>query len=105
MSAPLLLRDAGLGFGRRTLWRSLDLEVQAGEFVAVLGPNGSGKTTLLRAALGLQPLTTGTIEVFGRRPARGDARIGYIPQQRLLDPSTPVRGADLVGFGVDGTWD
>ena len=102
MSAPLALNGAGLAFGRRALWRSLDLEVRAGEFIAVLGPNGSGKTTLLKAVLGLQPLTSGTVEVFGRRPARGDRRIGYVPQQRLLDPSTPVRGADLVGFGVDG---
>jgi zinc/manganese transport system ATP-binding protein len=102
MSAVLAFRGAQLGFGARTLWRDLDLAVQAGEFVAVLGPNGSGKTTLLKAVLGVQPLSGGSLDVFGRAPARGDRRIGYIPQQRLLDTSTPVRGADLVGFGVDG---
>jgi zinc/manganese transport system ATP-binding protein len=102
MSAVLELQGARLGFGARTLWHDLDLAVQAGEFVAVLGPNGSGKTTLLKAVLGTQPLSGGSLRVFGRPPARGDRRIGYIPQQRLLDASTPVRGADLVGFGVDG---
>ena len=102
MTAPLALEGASLRFGARTLWRDLDLEVHPGEFVAVLGPNGSGKTTLLKAVLGVQPLSAGSLRVFGRPPARGDRRIGYIPQQRLLDASTPVRGADIVGFGVDG---
>lgn len=102
MSAVLELRGARLDFGKRTVWRDLDLDAQPGEFIAVLGPNGSGKTTLLRAVLGLQPLSSGSLRVLGRPPARGDRRIGYIPQQRLLDTSTPVRGADLVGFGVDG---
>ena len=50
----------------------------------------------------MQPLSGGSVRVLGRPPARGDRRIGYIPQQRLLDASTPVRGVDLVGFGVDG---
>jgi zinc/manganese transport system ATP-binding protein len=76
--------------------------VAPGEFVAVLGPNGSGKTSLLKAVLGVQPLSAGSLTVLGRPAARGDRRIGYIPQQRLLDSATPVRGADLVGFGVDG---
>lgn len=102
MTPAIELTGARLAFGARTLWRDLDLTVSPGEFVAVLGPNGSGKTTLLKAVLGTQPLSGGALEVFGRAPARGNRRIGYIPQQRLLDASTPVRGADIVGFGVDG---
>ena len=103
MNPAIELTGARLSFGDRTLWRDLDLAVAAGEFVAVLGPNGSGKTTLLKAVLGTQPLSGGSLQVLGRAPTRGDRRIGYIPQQRLLDASTPVRGADLVGFGVDGS--
>jgi zinc/manganese transport system ATP-binding protein len=102
MTPAIELSGARLTFGGRTLWRDLDLTVAPGEFIAVLGPNGSGKTTLLKSVLGTQPLSGGTVRVLGRPPARGDRRIGYIPQQRLLDSATPVRGADLVGFGVDG---
>ena len=69
----------------------------------MLGPNGAGKTSLLKVLLGLVPLAAGTVEVAGRPPHRGDGRIGYIPQQRAFDPDLPMRGRDLVDFGLDGT--
>ena len=100
--AVLSLQGAALARGGRELWRDLDLDVAPGEFVAVLGPNGSGKTSLIRAALGLVPLAAGRIEVLGAPPRRGNPRIGYVPQQRLLEDGTPVRGSDLVAFGVNG---
>jgi zinc/manganese transport system ATP-binding protein len=96
------LRDASLRFGDRVLWSGLDLDVAPGEFVAVLGPNGSGKTTLLRVLLGLQPLAGGEVLVEGRPPARGNAAIGYIPQQKALAEDVPLRARDLVGLGLDG---
>jgi zinc/manganese transport system ATP-binding protein len=96
------LRGARLAFGERTLWAGLDLDVAAGEFVAVLGPNGSGKTSLVRVLLGLQPLSAGEVLVAGRVPRRGSSGIGYVPQQKALDPEMPLRGRDLVGLGLDG---
>ncbi|GAA5124493.1 metal ABC transporter ATP-binding protein [Alloalcanivorax gelatiniphagus] len=102
VSPVLRTRGATLSFGERTLWSGLDLDVMPGEFITVLGANGSGKSTLLKAALGLQRLSSGTIEVLGRPATRGDRRIGYVPQQRLIAPGTPMRGRDLVGLGVDG---
>lgn len=98
----LRLRDASLGFGDRTLWSGLDLEVHAGEFVAVLGPNGSGKTSLLRTILGQQHLDEGEIAFEGHPVRRGDRRIGYIPQQKLIPAGTPMRARDLVALGVNG---
>ncbi len=96
------LSAASLSFGDRQLWHGLDLDVHAGEFVAVLGPNGSGKTSLLKAILGQQRLTAGTIELLGKPVPRGSRMIGYIPQQKLLDRGTPLRARDLVTLGVDG---
>jgi zinc/manganese transport system ATP-binding protein len=94
------LRDATLGYGDRILWSGLNLDIEPGEFVTVLGPNGSGKTSLLRVLLGLQSLSSGTATIAGEPPGRGNKRIGYIPQQRAID--APVRGRDLVGLGLDG---
>ncbi|WP_348789529.1 ATP-binding cassette domain-containing protein [Leifsonia sp. NPDC080035] len=98
----LSLRDAALGFGARTLWSGLDLDVHAGEFVAVLGPNGSGKTSLLKTILGQQRLDGGSIRFDGHAVRRGDRRIGYIPQQKLIPAGTPMRARDLVALGVNG---
>lgn len=98
----LQLRDAAVSHGERTLWSGLDLEVGAGELLAVLGANGSGKTTLLRAVLGLQPLSAGSVAVGGRPVRRGSSRIGYVQQQRRLDPLLPVRAKDVVRMGLDG---
>lgn len=98
----LRLENASLGFGRRTLWSGLDLAVRPGEFLAVLGPNGSGKTSLLKTILGQQALDTGRVSLGGSAVHRGDRRIGYIPQQKLVPAGTPLRARDLVGLGVNG---
>lgn len=98
----LRLAGAELGFAGRTLWRGLDLDLSAAEFLAVLGPNGSGKTSLLRTILGQQRLDAGSITFAGRPVRRGDRRIGYIPQQKLIPSGTPMRGRDLVALGVNG---
>ncbi|CAN5140428.1 metal ABC transporter ATP-binding protein [soil metagenome] len=102
MSA-LSLSGATLGFGDRTLWSGLDLEVQPGEFLAVLGPNGTGKTSLLRAILGQRELTAGEVRLQGRPVTRGSRAIGYIPQQKLIADGTPVRARDFVAFGLTGS--
>lgn len=100
--AAIELRGAELGFGDRTLWSELTLGVQRGEFLVVLGPNGSGKTSLLRVLLGLQPLTAGSVEIAGRPAGAGNQRVGYVPQQKTLGSSAPLRARDLVGLGLDG---
>ncbi len=103
LAAPLRIRGAALRRGDRELWAGLDVTVEPGEFIAVLGPSGSGKTTLLRAILGLEHLSAGSIEAVGHAvSARGNRRIGYIPQQRPLPPETALRGRDLVALGVSG---
>lgn len=98
----LSLRGACLGFGDRTLWDGLHLDVRAGELVAVLGANGSGKSSLLKVILGQLPLRAGTVEFLGQPVRGGNRRIGYVPQQKLFDEATPLRGQDLIGLGVDG---
>lgn len=96
------LRDASLKFGSRTLWEQLNLDIEPGEFLAVLGANGSGKTSFLKALLGVTPLSSGTLSIAGEPVRRGSRSIGYVPQQKHFAPDTPLRARDLVGLGVDG---
>jgi len=98
----IALRGATVRFGGHVIWEKLDLDVAPGTCLAILGPNGAGKSTLLKVLLGLLPLSAGTITVDGRPPSHGSAGVGYVAQQRVFDPDLPIRGRDLVQFGVDG---
>jgi zinc/manganese transport system ATP-binding protein len=98
----LRMRTASLAYGDRYLWRDLDFEVRAGEFVAILGANGSGKTSLMRVILGEQQLTSGSVQILGEPVRRGNSRVGYIPQQVALDAVAMVSARDLVRMGLDG---
>lgn len=70
----------------------VDLRVDPGEVVGLLGANGAGKTTLIRMLLGLLPASDGRVLLFGRPPSRETRRrIGYVPQGLgLYDDLTPL---------------
>src|ERR1700732_3363268 len=102
-SIPAIVADGlAAAYGDRLIWRNASFTVNTGEFVAVLGPNGSGKSTLLRLLLGLLPPAAGSLQVLGKRPHRGNADVGYVPQRRNIDRDLPVRGREFVHLGVDG---
>jgi zinc/manganese transport system ATP-binding protein len=96
------LTGGAVAAGGRTIWRGVDLRVDAGQFVAVLGPNGVGKSTLIKAVLGLMPLAAGQLRVLGMAPGQANHRIGYLPQRRSFDSGLRIRGVDVVRLGLDG---
>jgi len=93
----LRLRAVSLGYGHRPVLEHVSLEIERGEFVALLGPNGSGKTTLLRGIVGLIPVMAGTLE-FGFD--RATSPLGYVPQRESLDPTFPLTVFEVVLMGT-----
>src|SRR5438046_9195340 len=97
-TALVEVRDATVVLNGRKVWSEVSASVDAGEFVAILGPNGVGKSTLLKAILGLVPLAAGEI-----RLANGGRRgIGYLPQTRSFAARLRVRGSHVAPPGLVG---
>ncbi|GAA4403562.1 metal ABC transporter ATP-binding protein [Fodinibacter luteus] len=101
-TSPLVrLRSAAFGYADRPVVSGVDLDVSAGEVVALLGPNGSGKSTLVRGILGLADRHAGEVELFGTPLDRFDehTRIGYVPQRHSLSASVRATVTEIVEVG------
>ena len=85
-----MLRFEGMArrFGDVVAVEGLDLEVQRGEMLGLIGPDGAGKTTTLRVALGLLKPSAGKVTTCGLDPARErralSTRVGYLSQRFSL---------------------
>ena len=95
------LRGARVTYDGRPALDGVDLRVQRGEALAVLGANGSGKSTLVRALLGLAPLAAGRLELFGTPLERFSAwpRVGYVPQRSGAATGVPATVQEVVSTG------
>jgi len=87
--------------GARVL-EDVTFAVHRGEFVGLVGPNGAGKTTLLKALLGLVPVSSGSVQVFGHPPGRraAERRVGYVPQRQAIPPTFPATVLEVVAMGA-----
>jgi ABC-type Mn2+/Zn2+ transport system ATPase subunit len=95
-----LVTTSGLrgGYGRTDAISDIDLHVDAGQIVAVLGPNGGGKTSFFRALLGELPRRAGAVEIKGR--------VAYVPQTERARLDFPVSALDVAAMGTyaDAPW-
>ncbi|MGH3096141.1 MAG: metal ABC transporter ATP-binding protein [Streptosporangiales bacterium] len=100
--APVLrLADASFGYDGAPVLTGVNLQLHAGEVMALLGANGSGKSTLVKGALGLLPLLAGQLELFGvpARRFREHGRIGYVPQRHTVVGAVPSSVREVVTSG------
>ena len=92
-------------YGEVSVLEDIDLTVEPGDFLGIIGPNGSGKTTLLRIMLGLLAPTSGQVRLFSRPPAslKQWGRLGYVPQKATFDPALPITVGEVVASGLVAT--
>lgn len=85
-TAVLQVADVEVSLGGQPVLHGVGLSQQPGTLLALMGANGSGKTTLVRAALGLVPVSAGTIELFNTPLPRFRhwSWVGYVPQRSSL---------------------
>jgi branched-chain amino acid transport system ATP-binding protein len=97
MREALRLHGISAGYGETVVLEAIDLELEEGESLSVIGRNGVGKSTLLATIMGHTTLHSGEIAFDGRRidalPVyrRALAGLGFVPQEREIFPSLTVR--------------
>lgn len=103
-SPAIAVHDASVVLGSTLILDAIDLTVHQGESVALLGANGSGKSTLVRTILGLHPLRTGSVQLFGhdvtRRRRVPWERVGYVPQRVAAASGVPATALEVVRSGL-----
>lgn len=82
---------------------NISFQIQAGDYIGIVGPNGSGKTTLIKLALGFLKPTKGKIHLFGQSPVDFPdwRKIGYLPQKaNYFNPHFPATVREIVALGL-----
>lgn len=108
MTAVLEARGLGKRYHRRWALADCDLSVPAGRVVAVVGPNGAGRSTLLHLATGVTRPSSGTIEVFGARPACSAtqlAKVGFVAQNAATFAAMSIADHLRLGARLNPRWD
>ncbi|GGD29893.1 metal ABC transporter ATP-binding protein [Nocardioides daphniae] len=100
-ATPVVLRNGSVTIEGRPVLRGVDLTVEQGDFLALMGANGSGKSTLVRALTGLRPLANGSLELFGTPVAQFHdwRRVGYVPQRTTATSGVPASVWEVVASG------
>lgn len=97
---PLSVQDLTVAYHRKPVLWDVEFEIPPGSLVGIVGPNGAGKSTLLKAIMGIIPMASGKVEIYGNTYKRSRHRVGYVPQKESVDWDFPVTALDVVTMGL-----
>jgi manganese/zinc/iron transport system ATP- binding protein len=100
--SPLEVHDLTVSYNRRPVLWDIDFSVPDGKLIGIVGPNGAGKSTLIKAMMGLIPLASGYVRIFGNPLEAERKRVGYVPQRSSVDWDFPTNALDVVLMGRYG---
>lgn len=98
MSKMLEIKNLSVSYGNTPALQNVDLVVEEGEFLGIMGPNGGGKSTLLKAILGLVEPSRGSIQFMTEQNGKSK-KIGYVPQFAVIDRRFPITVREVVLSG------
>lgn len=98
-SRRVYARHLDIGYAGETIVAGIDVQLGAGQSLALIGMNGSGKSTLLKTIVGLLRPLGGEIEVLGERPGTASRCISYLSQFHGTEFILPLRAVDIVRMG------
>ena len=93
------IKNVWFAYNGQTVLEDVSLDIQQGDFIAMIGPNGGGKTTLLKLMLGLLKPDKGAIRVLGDSTEKASHHIGYVSQDVHINRSFPITATDVVLMG------
>lgn len=102
MSVVVALDSVSFAYDGVPILDHVDLSIEEGEFLGIVGPSGGGKSTLLKLVLGLLEPTHGKVSVLGGPPARARTVIGYVPQFAGFRRDFPISVEEAVLMGRIG---
>ena len=100
MSNPALqIENLSVYYGQTPAITGVCLDVEEGEYLGIIGPNGGGKSTLLKAILGLMPISSGSVRIYGKEAKDNRTMLGYVPQFSNVDKKFPIKLSEVVLTG------
>jgi zinc transport system ATP-binding protein len=101
MKTPAIeVRHLSFSYEEHLVLEDVTLEVEEGDFLAIIGPNGGGKSTLLKLMMGVLKPDRGEVRLYGKPPQEADVVIGYVPQETGHNLDFPITVFDVVLMGV-----
>lgn len=99
MSPVIDIRGLNFSYGSLPTLSDIDLQVEEGEFLGIVGPNAGGKSTLLKLILGLLQPQSGGIQVLGHSAVSASRLLGYVPQHPSFPRDFPISVEQVVQLG------
>lgn len=99
MTPAIEVKDLSVFYGRNIALKSVNMIVQPGEYLGIIGPNGGGKSTLLKAILGLVPASKGQVRIFGGSLQENRSLLGFVPQFSSIERKFPISLYEVVLSG------
>ncbi|GEN36760.1 metal ABC transporter ATP-binding protein [Aneurinibacillus danicus] len=102
MTSAVTVENMTVAYHKKPVLREISFEAPEGKLIGIMGPNGAGKSTLIKGILGLVPLASGKVGIYGKPYKIQRKLVGYVPQRESVDWDFPTSALDVVLMGRYG---